>query len=269
MIRAAISIWLVLVALSYRTHPAGAEEKQSPSQVIHRAKKTVGAIDAQVKCLQSQRRTLVEILALLREAQEQAQQTGRDHSVRRDAHETVKALRARVERTEREASSCKTLLPDPPPERIPTNDPTLEAIEQANPATREFERDAKLTPLVRVVVGEQVDGLGQIQGAAIRKAIRTIRGSLNACYRQCINRGHKRPQQLNVVFTVARDGRIVRPEVEDTGDSEPHLRRCVRRAARALRISEIPSGGRVVISYTLRFFGTPKGSFERRKGRRK
>jgi hypothetical protein len=234
--------------------PSGASAQELSASERSSALSRVRALAA---CVERHHDQLARVLRLIEEAEAQREQAS-DARVRRDAERALEALIARAADVQRRARECVggEALPAPGTrvvERAPPPDPAAEAVAQRGGTVRAVEEDARLTDHVHVVRGEQVDGQGQLDAAAVRSAVRRIAPRLDRCYERYLERGSIEARNLNLVFAFRGSGRARRVDVERSGFSDRGFERCVRAAGRRLRAASAPRGGEAVFSYTLRF----------------
>ncbi|HJL24086.1 MAG TPA: AgmX/PglI C-terminal domain-containing protein, partial [Polyangiaceae bacterium LLY-WYZ-15_(1-7)] len=191
-------------------------------------------------------------LELLRDARQQLNAPYED--VRNDAARAVESLEQRIDDIGEAIRAClpRTSRLEP---RTVVQEPTgTEArVERENDATRDVERDARLGEYVRVVVGERVDGMGQLSAGAVRSMVRGVSSRLERCYGELVERGALERGTLILTFTIDERGRPRRVTIDQQQVGDTRFARCVERAGRRLRASTPPSGGEVRYSYTLRF----------------
>jgi len=250
---------------------AGAQaqpRQQAPSaqlartaEVNGRAQAAAARLQAEIDCLRLRRDELDRILRAIREASAQTTALGASDAARRDARAAIESLEQRVFELDRDARRCRDDRPIFPASYVgpgttvvqPRPDPAAQQIAQDRPSLDEIEHDAPLALGIRIATAAQVDGRGQVPAAQLRTAVRAIAGRLRQCYDRMLERGALTQGQLDLVFTVAADGRTSRVAVEGAGLPDPTLRQCVTRAGQAIRVAGGARGGQAQFSYTLRF----------------
>lgn len=150
-------------------------------------------------------------------------------------------------RRERDAQGREVIVVEPPP------DPVAETVAQNAPAIEVVERDAALTPSVRVLVAERVDGDGRVSNAAVAAAVRRIAPRIDGCYYDYLRRRPSaRDGQAVLAFSVNARGRIREAAVESATLGDSTMNGCLRSALQSLQIPA-PGNDFATFSYTLRF----------------
>lgn len=245
------SFLLVLAALTALPAIASAQPL-TPSQ----RDAAVTRLRSLASCVEQSHAELQRILRLVRESEQQAR--ARDAAVRRDAERAIEALIARAAEAQDRARACVSgeRLPSIATaiiERDPPPDPSADSVAESGGTVRTIEQNSVLAENVRVVRGEQVDGRGRIDSAAVRAAVRTVASQLERCYESYLDRGDLAARELDLVFTLRRAGAVSEVSVERSGFRDARLETCVRQAGRSIRVSRAPVGGEAMFSYRLRF----------------
>lgn len=209
------------------------------------------------ECVERSHIELQRLLRLVRESEEQ-QRTAREPAVRRDAERAIEALLARAAEAQDRVRECSSgeRIPNPAAEiveRPPLADPAAEAIAQRGGTVRVVEENSQLTPNVRIVRGEQVDGEGRVEASAIRAAVRQVASRLERCYDHYLDRGDLTARELDLVFTLQRAGPARQVRIERSGFGDARLESCVQQAGRSIRVGSPPQGGPAIFSYRFRF----------------
>lgn len=212
-------------------------------------------VRSMASCAAREEAELTRVLRLIGESETQRDRA-RDAAARRDAERALDALIARAAGIQVRARACfRDDLPSPGTQvvvREPPPDPAADSVAESGGTVRTVEEGAELTSNVRVVRGEQVDGEGRMDGAAVRSAVRGIARQLQRCYEGYLDRGSLAPAELDLVFAF-HGTRASDIDIERSGFSDARFEQCVRQAARSLHTSRAPSGGEAMFSYRLRF----------------
>jgi len=262
--RALMALGLSVAVASAGALAAAQQLCEDGRVAIGQTTRAVEKLDRELACLREKRERLARVLALLGQAEAQAHNTSLSAREREDGETAVVSLRRQAADIERESQRCvETAMvfavneTAQPVNRVvaPAADPAADHVAQPNDSTRVVERDTRLTDDVRVVVGEQVDGLGRWNVASVRSGLHGIGGRLGACYDHMLEHGALREGTMILVFTVGDGGRVSRVGVEDDHLDDASLRRCVRQAGESLHFdaSGRAAAGTATYSYTLRF----------------
>lgn len=201
-------------------------------------------LDRELACLREKRERLARVLTLLGQSEAQAHDAALSTREREDGETAVVSLRRQAANIERESQRClETAMvfaaneTAQPVNRVvgPVADPAADHVAQPNDSSRVVERDTRLSDDLRVVVGEQVDGVGRWNAARVRAGVHGIGGRLGACYDQMLEHGALREGTMILVFTVGDGGRVSRVGVEDDHLDDASLRRRARQAGESLR----------------------------------
>lgn len=135
----------------------------------------------------------------------------------------------------------------------PPADVEVDDVARPTDDSRVIERDTRLGDDLRVVIGEQVDGVGRVEPMTVRSGVQRIGPRLTTCYGQAFQRAALREGTMILLFDVTSSGAVARVGVQNDQLGDAGLRRCVRQAAEALRFDGAAIGGTATYSYTLRF----------------
>ena len=244
-----LGLWVVVGCLASPTL-VGAQaspDGRAPSEGEARTR-AARALD----CAQPLMARLQSALRLLREAQSQL--NAAQAQARVDAARTIVTLEQRIDDVGEALRAC---VPHEarlePRHQVRANTGNDARVAQENAATQVVQSAGSLTSNVHVVVGERVDGYGQMNASDVRSMVSRIGPRLDRCYGQLVERGALQTGQAIVAFTVDASGRVRRVRVEGATISDRRFQQCVRRAADRLRASATPAGGEVRFAYTLRF----------------
>jgi TonB family protein len=251
----------VLVTLAVLFVPAApllAQQRVDCEVVVDRARASSARVNREISCLSGVLANLQRIELLIVEAERQMQTT--TGAARRDAEDAVRSLEQRIGDLERQAVACRQPVPASatssiPPEgvevRDPPPDPTADRVATQNPGTQLVEQDGPLATNVRIVQGEQVDGRGRVDRAAVRSAIRGAGPAISACYDTLVGRGRLQSGHVLLTFTITPSGSITRVSTEGSTLRNSTFDRCVRRAGAAMRSRAPAVGGDATYTYTL------------------
>ncbi len=243
----------LLAALVTLTLPAWASAQDMSASDRDAA---LSRVRTMASCVSREDTDLQRIVRLIGESETQRDHA-RDAAARRDAERALEALVARAAEIQGRARAClRNDLPSPGAEivvREAPADAAADSVAESGGTVRTVEEDAELTGNVRVVRGEQVDGEGRMDGAAVRSAVRAIGSQLQRCYESYLDRGSIAPRELDLVFAFHGSPRASDIDVERSGFSDARFEQCVRQAGRSLQASRAPSGGDAMFSYRLRF----------------
>jgi len=152
---------------------------------IGQTTRAVEKLDRELACLREKRERLARVLVLLAQSEGQAHSTTLSAREREDGETAVISLKRQAADLERESQRCleTTMVfaatdTSQPVVRVvaPPPDAAADAVARVNDA-RVVERDTRLSDDVRVVVGEQVDGVGTVESGTVRSG---VRGSVGA-----------------------------------------------------------------------------------------
>ena len=233
-----------------------AQESQGPLNRAERAA-ALSRVRAMAGCVETQHRRLREVLRLIGQSETQRDRAS-DAAAREAAQHALDALILRASDIQRDARACVggADLPAPGTEVIvrgPPPDPTADSVARRGGTVRVVETDAELANNIRIVRGEQVDGAGQVDAAAIRAGVRGARARIARCYAAHLDRGSIDARQLNLVFTVRGSGAVRAVRVEASTFRDRVFERCIATAGRSIRVRSAARGGSAIYSYTLRF----------------
>lgn len=260
--RQLIALGLAGIVASGVAYAAAQQMCEAGRTAIAQTTRSVEKLDRELACLREKRERLARILVLLAQSEAQAHSTTLSARERDDGETAVLALRRQAADVERESQRCVEtamvfavgdtsqpvvqVVPPPP-------DPVADDVARPNDAARVVERDARLSEDVRVVIGEQVDGVGSVEFSSVRAGVRGIAGRLAGCYDHMLEHGALREGTMILVFQVTSTGRATRVAVENDRLEDAALNRCVRQAGEALHFERGATGGTATYSYTLRF----------------
>jgi outer membrane biosynthesis protein TonB len=239
---------------------AGNTTGANPTAEIERARQAVEQVRVEADCIQTVLAGLEDVVRLLGEAAAQMQSPSTTEAARQDARTAVTSLaQRRAQLLERIAPCRQTYESDTPSRHVvyqaPPPDPAVERVAATqNDATRVMEREIRLTPNVFIVTGEQVDGHGTVDSNSVQNAMRGISGPLERCYDQAVGQGALVRGGIILTFAITAAGQVTSIRTERNTISDGFAR-CVRAAARSLRVSAPARGGDAVIAYTLSFPG--------------
>lgn len=220
---------------------------QGPSQ------ESVEAVSArsarELSCLEPLQRRLTDTMRLLREARSQMAMTRHGRQAQEHAAQSAAALEQRIREITAQMTAC---IEAPSPVTVVTTaDP--HAAEVENEVVPTIDQDRALTDHVRVIVGQRVDGEGNVEPSAIQGAITGIAPRLDACYQRLVERGALERGQAFISFAVNDRARVGRIRVEGVTLGTSTFERCVRSAANHLRVSAPSDRGITSYSYTIAF----------------
>lgn len=233
--------------------PASASAQEMTAQERTQA---LGRVRSMAQCVERERAALQRLMRLIAESEQQRDRAS-DQRVRQDAERAIEALLARTGDTQRALRECLSAdLPDTGPAvvvRDPPPDPAADHVAASGGTVRSVERDERLTDQIRVVRGEQVDGQGRLDGAVVRRGVRSVTSQLTRCYEAYLRHGAAGARRLNLVFTLRGGGAPRDVGIERSGFGDARFERCIRSAGQRMRFGSGPQGGEAIYSYTLRF----------------
>ncbi len=252
----------VLIALLLLLCPTSAYA-QADEATLTETRGIETRVAREVACIAEKREELSRIVRQMEEAQAQMR-SGRTEQTREAGRLALESLTQRAVRVERTIPECRSELSararrPGPPEGVTTRTaplaPSEAAVAEPNEATRVIERNAVLQPNVAVVVGEQVDGTGQVAAEEVRAAVRGAAANFSRCYDHLVDRGALTRGQIIVTFRVTSSGRTIGARAHNGTIDDRRFVSCMSSAARRIRVRSRPNGGDAVYSYTLRFPG--------------
>lgn len=209
----------------------------------------------ELACIEPLQLRLQETLRLLREARSQMGMSRHGQQAQEHAAQSALALEHRVREIAGEIVACVE-TPEPTV-TIVTTATDQHAAEVENDVVPTVDEARPLTDHVRVIVGQRVDGEGNVEASAIQSAITGIGPRLDACYQRLVDRGALERGQAFISFAVNDRARVGRVRAEGFTLGNSGFERCVRSAANHLRVSAPSDRGITSFSYTIEF-GPPE-----------
>jgi hypothetical protein len=229
----------------------GVAEAQRPEPSIPEVSTRV---QAELRCVQSEREALDRVEHLLTEARQQMSSPSAREPERRDAARSVEALEDRIVEVGRALAACVQ------PSRRAREEADEAAAADRAIAQPRSSLDARgvsgpesLTSTVHVVRGLQVDGTGRVAPEVVNRAVRRVGGALARCYAAMVDQSASARGDLDVSFHVTPDGRTLGHAVEGSTIDDDAFGRCVLRVARRIDVGTAADGGDAGYSYTFHF----------------
>lgn len=251
----------LLLTFSALTATASAQDP-SPDQAIAQVSAVADRIAAELACVRARHADLIRTVDLMREAQAQMARSQSGSRAHQDARDAIRSLSQRAIEIERAAIACRSepsaaaASGAPIGGVITRREPltgSAAAVAQPNAATRVVERDAVLSPNVKAIVGEQVDGEGTVDAGVVRASVRGVASRLSRCYDRLVERGALARGTVILVFTIEPSGRVTEIRTEQNRLGNNAFAQCLRTAARHMHSSRGAAGGDATFSYTLQF----------------
>lgn len=222
-----------------------------PGSSLSHAQSPSARAGQEIACLERGHRDLGEAIRLLREARTQMQSA--QGEARADAERAVESLEQRVERITTALRACIPERTNRPIEEVRNPTGNDARVGEENAATETIEENQQMTPNIRVILAEKVDGHGRVDAQGVRSAVRYAASEFERCYSSLVGRGSLQSGRVFVTFTIDGDGRARDTSSEGTTLGNTRFRRCIGRAARSIRSSRPAVGGTATYTYTLHF----------------
>ncbi|MCS6797945.1 MAG: hypothetical protein NZ898_05370 [Myxococcota bacterium] len=232
---------------------ARAQPEADPTVVRDRAVEVASRLEREIACLSGLLASVQRVQRLLEEARAQGQSaTGQ---ARLDAQQSIRSLEQRLAELERHVAACRQPW-SPPPAPVEAReaplDPAAQRVAQPEGTTRQVEGPGQLLGNIRIVRGEQVDGLGRVEADSVRAVMRGAGPAIETCLSSRGGQARRARGILVVTFAIDPAGSVRFVSTEGSTVRRPGVQSCLRRAFSAARSRTPALGGDAVFSYVLR-----------------